>query len=154
MNVRKLKKLIKIKKLNNYQKSLLSIQLVQLNYKYGDVVSKSLINISKKLNLYIEDMTKLEPSTFIVDLQRRDIYFVEKIDKSIMYYYRSYSIEGGSCYSWDSKTNTSTFLYTAPKYSFSDNEPHGGTCTMVTHYRKALASEILKLPSEEVISKF
>lgn len=149
MNIRKLKKLIKTEKLNNHQKDLLVNKLAELNNKYGKVVSSSIISISKKLNLYIEDPKKIEPNSFVVNLDFRDIYFVEKIEGEWMRYYRSYSIEDGDWYS-----DNGEYKYREEAYSFSDGEPHNGFCSLSEHYSKALPSEILKLPKEDIISKF
>lgn len=149
MNIRKLKKLIKTEKLSNYQNSLLVEKLMQLNHKYGTVVNTAIINISKKLNLYIEDPNKIEPNSFVVNLDFRDIFFVEKIDRGCMIYYRAYTIEGGIWYSESGKV-----IRKEVAYGFCDGEPHGGCCTLTDNYRKALASEILRLPKEGILTEF
>lgn len=144
MNIRKLKKLIK-----TGRKDLLINKLTGLNNKYGKIISSSIIKISKKLNLYIEDPSKIEPNSFIVDLDFRNIYFVKEIDGPWMKYYRSYSMEKSDWYS-----SNGELKYREEKYGFSDGEPHGGWCSLSDNYRKALASEILKLPEEDILSKF
>lgn len=143
MNIRKLKKLIKTEKLSNHRNRLL---VKELN---GRAPKSFILKISKKLNLYIEDPNKIEPNSFVVDLGFRNIYFVKNVENGWMSYYRSYTIEGGNWYDENDE-----IIRKETAYSFCDGEAHGGCCTLTEHYRKALPSEILKLPNEGILTKF